>query len=524
MPFEPGKRVGDYEVVEPLGSGGMGHVYRARNVISNRIEALKVLSPEFSSDKEFTARFLSEIRTLATLSHPNIATLHTAFQSDNQLIMVMEYVEGQTLEQRALLGQLSTPTVVDYISQALSALSYAHGKGVIHRDVKPANLMVNSCDAVKLMDFGIAKSNVNMALTRTSTTVGSFYYMSPEQISGAPLDARSDIYSTGVVLYELLAGRRPFESDSTYGVLDKHIHSAPQPPIQLNPSLPPALNEIILTALAKDPSARFQTADIFRDALKPFLAEAAPADASAFTSIPFPPPPPFPDPPPFQPIPLSSPSPLMQPTTSSSKPLWIATGAIAAVLALFAVAFLVPRMRSHAATVPPQPAASSSQSSAPTPSENTQSTPADSAQSSGANAVSPAPAVQSDLNHSAPHPSQQAPNSQAPLANTAIQQSQTFAPPSPSGPSEAELDQLHERYIQLDARARTVDRAISQIRSQQESQGLGLRNDIETADAKLLSYMQAADQNIQQSRAASAQLYLDKAEIEIQTLEKFLGR
>ena len=134
MALEPGKRIGDYEVIELLGTGGMGHVYRACNIISNRTEALKILLPDLSADREFADRFLSEIRTLASLDHPNIALLHTAFQADDQLVMVMEYVTGSTLEQRAYLSPMTTSTVVEYITQALSALSYAHARSVIHRD------------------------------------------------------------------------------------------------------------------------------------------------------------------------------------------------------------------------------------------------------------------------------------------------------------------------------------------------------------------------------------------------------
>ena len=285
MPFEIGQRVGDYEILELLGTGGMGHVYRARNIISDRTEAMKVLLPDLSAERDLAVRFISEIRTLAAFDHPNIALLHTAFQSDNQLIMVMEYVEGYTLEQRAKQSPMTVADVTGYISQALSALSYAHARGVIHRDIKPANLMVTPHGVVKLMDFGIAKSNVDINLTRPGTTVGSFYYMSPEQVRGSNVDARSDLYSIGIVLYELLAGKRPFEADSTYGVLSQQLNETPRPPIEINPSLPPQLNAIILTALAKDPAARFQNADAFRNALKAFRTESPVAEANAAAAV-----------------------------------------------------------------------------------------------------------------------------------------------------------------------------------------------------------------------------------------------
>ena len=190
---ETGERVGDYEVIAPLGAGGMGRVYKVRNVISNREEAMKILLPDFASDPELAARFMAEIRTLATLEHPGITQLRTAFQSQNQFVMVMEFVEGTTLEKLASQIRIPLDHVLDYAGQVLAALSYAHGRGVTHRDIKPANIMITTHGLVKLMDFGIAKSTGDLSLTRPGTTMGSVYYMSPEQVQGGTVDARSDI-------------------------------------------------------------------------------------------------------------------------------------------------------------------------------------------------------------------------------------------------------------------------------------------------------------------------------------------
>lgn len=195
MPFGIGQRVGDYEIVSMLGAGGMGQVYRVRNVISDRTEAMKVLLPDLAAEPDLAARFTSEIRMLASFDHPNIAQLHTALQVDNQLVMVMEFVEGLTLAQRAEQGAIPQTDLVNYLQQVLSALSYAHGRGVVHRDIKPANVMVTLAGTAKLMDFGIARSSVESDLTRPGTSLGSLAYMSPEQARGGTVDARSDIYS-----------------------------------------------------------------------------------------------------------------------------------------------------------------------------------------------------------------------------------------------------------------------------------------------------------------------------------------
>ena len=209
---------------------------------------------------------------LASFDHPNIAQLHTAFQVDNQLVMMMEFVEGFTLEQIAKQGPIPQSDVINYMQQVLAALSYAHGRGVVHRDIKPANIMVTSQGIVKLMDFGIAKSRTEQDLTRPGTTMGSLYYMSPEQVRGGTVDARSDIYSVGVMMYELLAGRRPFVADSAYEILNQQCNVVPQPPLEVNAQLPPPLSDLIVCAMAKDPANRFQNAQALSNALRQVAA------------------------------------------------------------------------------------------------------------------------------------------------------------------------------------------------------------------------------------------------------------
>src|ERR1700687_5792272 len=197
------KRKGDYEVLGELGTGGMGKVYKVRNILSDRIEAMKVLLPNLVDQKELADRFLREIKVLASLNHPNIAVLRTALMIDNQLVMIMEYVEGTTLAAHVDQETISWGDAVNYIDQGLAALSYAHKQNVIHRDIKPANMMLTPGGAIKLMDFGIARSGNDVGLTVIGTTVVSLAYMSPEQVRCEPVAARSDLYSLGVSLYEM---------------------------------------------------------------------------------------------------------------------------------------------------------------------------------------------------------------------------------------------------------------------------------------------------------------------------------
>jgi eukaryotic-like serine/threonine-protein kinase len=184
MAYNIGDRVGDYEIIDVLGAGGMGKVYKVRNIISERVEAMKVLLPNLATDADLADRFMREIKVQASLQHPNIAALHTALRVNNQLIMLIEFVEGSTIESVLRSGPIPVPKAIDYIRQVLLALSYAHSHGVIHRDIKPANMMLTPSGEVKLMDFGIAKLSEDRRLTQTGRTVGSLYYMSPEQIQG----------------------------------------------------------------------------------------------------------------------------------------------------------------------------------------------------------------------------------------------------------------------------------------------------------------------------------------------------
>jgi serine/threonine protein kinase len=265
-----GERIGDYEIVAILGAGGMGQVYKVRNVISDRVEAMKVLLPNLGGDSALADRFLREIKVQATLDHPNIARLNTAQQLGNQLVMLMEYVEGSSIDTLLKDGPMELSESLQCTSQVLDALSYAHARGVVHRDIKPANIMLTPLGVVKLMDFGIARMQADRPLTRTGTTVGSLFYMSPEQINGGLPDLRSDLYSLGVTLYEMVTGRRPFVGDSDYSIMAAHLQQKPVAPIEIIPGVPLDLNDIILMAISKEPEQRFQSADAFHAALRNF--------------------------------------------------------------------------------------------------------------------------------------------------------------------------------------------------------------------------------------------------------------
>ena len=205
MAWLAGTQIGQYEIVGALGDGGMGEVFRVRHLISDRIEAMKVLLSASSSSQDMLDRFTREIRVLAALNHPNIAALHTAFRHENQLVMIMEYVDGQDLR-RHLASGITVDQAVEYTRQVLMALDYAHSRSVIHRDIKPSNIMLTLDGRVKLLDFGIALATPDPRLTMTGAVVGSMHYIPPEQIYGEQPDERSDLYAMGVTMYEMLTG------------------------------------------------------------------------------------------------------------------------------------------------------------------------------------------------------------------------------------------------------------------------------------------------------------------------------
>lgn len=268
MAFEAGQKIGDYEIVTRLGAGGLGAVYEVRHQISQRREAMKILLPDQSGTEEMVERFHREVQTLATLNHPNIAALHNAFYYDNQLIMVMELIHGETLRDRRLRTAVTLPQALDIAAQILRALVYAHARGVVHRDIKPSNIMITESGEVKLLDFGIAIAGGPGELTRAGYLLGSLSYMSPEQVSGARATSRSDLYSLGVTLYEFLTGQLPITGKSDYEIMMGHMHQVPVPPHQIAPAIPAPLSVAIMRALAKDPADRFPTAEEFLQAIE----------------------------------------------------------------------------------------------------------------------------------------------------------------------------------------------------------------------------------------------------------------
>ena len=277
MSIDIGSTVGDYQVMELIGRGGMGKIFKVRNMLSDRFEAMKVLLTDTGETPDLAERFLREIKVVASLEHPNIASLRTALRFEDQILMIMELVEGTTLDAKLREGKLGVRPSIDYMCQTLAALGYAHQRGVIHRDVKPANILITPSGLVKLTDFGIASKVGDARLTATGMALGSLYYMSPEQVSAAPVDARSDIYSVGLTLYEAVTGKRPFDGSSFYAIMKAQLEQKPIPPVELSPEIPTVLSRVIEKAIEKAPENRYQTADEFRAALLVLSFATAPS-------------------------------------------------------------------------------------------------------------------------------------------------------------------------------------------------------------------------------------------------------
>src|SRR4051812_20193976 len=271
--------VGAYLITKRLGEGGVGEVFKGVDVMLKREVAIKVLHPEFASDPQFVERFSREAQLHAKLSHPNVATVHAFLHEGDKQFLVMEYVAGISLDEFVRTGgPVPTRRALDIFRRALDGIEHAHRNGIVHRDIKPANIMVADSGAVKVMDFGIARAlDCQEHLTRHGLVAGTAKAMSPEQIRGAQADVRSDIYSLGIVLYTLLAGRPPFEADSDVALMKAQVEQAPPPLRALAPDVPPAVEAAVMRALQKDPAARFQTVGEFSRALETTLD----ADATA---------------------------------------------------------------------------------------------------------------------------------------------------------------------------------------------------------------------------------------------------
>jgi len=545
-----GDRIGDYEIISELGRGGMGRVFKVRNIISDRIEAMKILLPDLAGRQELVARFLREIKLVASLNHPNIGALRTALTLDDQLVMIMEYVEGSSLDDRIEQGNLTLSEILTYTDQALQALSHAHQRGVVHRDIKPANIMITPEGIAKVMDFGIAFSGSEQKLTATGTTLGSLAYMSPEQVQGGSADPRSDLYSLGISLYEMVTGQRPFKGDSDFAIMAAHVKESPRPPIELQPGLPNGLNSLILTAIAKEKEGRFQNADAFRNALGSVTAGAdasvapgrhgAAADSTIVvtpaTPLPVPrapqPPPSVrtasafnvPAPAPPQPRPATRVAPVMPPASqipppppvqsgNGSRGLYLALGAVLAIILLVAAGTYYKSGAAGGA----QPAVSPAPTSKPVAPPATQ--PAEPAPATSDAAATPVPSADTP----APAPAVAKPLAPASTAKSAPPAAQE-KPAAKAPDISAQLDELETQLDQLTTRALAVDSSLETLRAQQRRQGLDLRSDMAARQEGMKLNLSKAREAFKARDVVRGKRYADQTEAYVSQLEKFLGR
>ena len=278
---------GRYRILRKLGSGGMANVYLAEDEDLGRRVAIKILSERYANDESFNERFRREAKSAASLSHPNIVSIYDRGEADGIPYIAMEVIEGRSLKELILTrGPLPLATAIDYTHQILDALRFAHRNGIIHRDIKPHNILLGAENRAKVTDFGIARAGASQ-MTEVGSIMGTAHYLSPEQARGAPVTAASDLYSVGIVLYEMLTGQVPFSGDSAIEIAMKHLNETPRPPSSLRPELTPELDQVVLRALAKNPEDRYQSSEDFSADLDRVEAgiPIAPETSAAATAI-----------------------------------------------------------------------------------------------------------------------------------------------------------------------------------------------------------------------------------------------
>ncbi|MFQ5994025.1 MAG: serine/threonine-protein kinase [Acidiferrobacterales bacterium] len=269
-----GTHLDQYVIEGELGGGGMGMVYKGHDTLLDRPVALKVLPPHLCTDSDFARRFAREARVQARIDSPHVATLHAVMERPEGLVLVMDYLEGESLETRLRnRGPLSAKEAVAIFEQAALGTEHIHRLGIVHQDLKPGNIYVASNGVVKLLDFGVAKVLRDQGLNQGGEMIGTLLYMSPEQIKGREVDFRADIYTLGITLFEAVTGRLPFERKTNYALMHAHVQENPPAPRQYQSEIPRELEKVILKAIAKEPERRFQTMEAFRRAL---LRDAAP--------------------------------------------------------------------------------------------------------------------------------------------------------------------------------------------------------------------------------------------------------
>jgi serine/threonine protein kinase len=274
-----GRTVSHYRIVKKLGGGGMGIVYKAEDVRLNRFVALKFLSPHLTQNETAKSRFIREAQAASALDHPNVCAVHDIEETPHgQLFICMPYYDGETLDRRLARSAMPLDEAIGIVAKIAAGLEHAHSQGIIHRDIKPANIMLTRDGGLRILDFGLAKLKGTARITRTSaTTMGTCDYMSPEQILGAEVDRRSDIFSLGIVLYELIAGQTPFHADHPEAVMYQIVHKEPRPLKELRPQVKPRLQRIVDHALNKNVANRYRTASEMESDLTALLDRGFPA-------------------------------------------------------------------------------------------------------------------------------------------------------------------------------------------------------------------------------------------------------
>jgi Protein kinase domain len=263
-----GQIIGNYKIEEKLGEGGMGAVYRGVDTMLDREVAIKALRPELASQTSVVERFRTEAVTLAKLNHPNIATLYSMFRQGEELYMVLEFVRGETLDSiMEKRGALPAEEAIPVFCQVLDGIDHAHELGIVHRDIKPANMMLTEKGTLKVLDFGIARLLGSARMTRAGNIIGTLEYMAPEQVRGHETDGRSDLYALGMMLYEVLTGKLPFDTDNEFELMKSQTEMTPRAPREINPNIPELVEAAIMKAIEKNPDDRFQTGGEFRAVL-----------------------------------------------------------------------------------------------------------------------------------------------------------------------------------------------------------------------------------------------------------------